>query len=128
MHWKVVCRSKKEGGLGVKDLEIMNTVLLSKWWWRLFADMNHLWGALINRIYYHRRKPLLVGLSFRSHSFWWCSVLATKDVFKCGVSFSIGDGQKVNFWTDIWSGQASLRIVYLHIFDRVTCKNQVKEC
>ncbi|GKU94304.1 hypothetical protein SLEP1_g7819 [Rubroshorea leprosula] len=33
--WENVCRSKLEGGLGVKDLRKFNLVLLGKWWSRL---------------------------------------------------------------------------------------------
>ncbi len=31
VQWKQVCRSRKEGGLGVLDLGVMNTALLTKW-------------------------------------------------------------------------------------------------
>lgn len=106
----------------------MNAALLIKWWWRFFADRNHLWGVLINDLYYLRRKPLAEELSFRLYSFQWRSVLATK-IFKCGISFSIGDGQKVSFWTDIWCDKASLRTIFSCIFDRITGKNlNAKEC
>ena len=37
VRWKVVCLSKKKGGLGIKCLSILNKVLLSKWNWR-FAN------------------------------------------------------------------------------------------
>jgi hypothetical protein len=35
VKWKVVCKDKKKGGLGVRDLDLMNVSLLSKWRWRL---------------------------------------------------------------------------------------------
>jgi hypothetical protein len=35
IKWKVVCKDKKKGGLGVRDLEVMNTSLLLKWRWTL---------------------------------------------------------------------------------------------
>lgn len=31
VNWDVVCRSKKRGGLGVKNVEKFNMTLLSKW-------------------------------------------------------------------------------------------------
>jgi hypothetical protein len=31
VKWKVVCREKKKGGLGVRNLEVVNTSLLLKW-------------------------------------------------------------------------------------------------
>jgi hypothetical protein len=30
-----ICRAKKNGGLGIKDLRKLNISLLVKWWWAL---------------------------------------------------------------------------------------------
>ncbi|XP_058746459.1 uncharacterized protein LOC131619374 [Vicia villosa] len=44
--WDTVCKSREEGGLGVKNVEIMNVALISKWKWRILTDKeavcNHL--------------------------------------------------------------------------------------
>ncbi|GAU29855.1 hypothetical protein TSUD_379450 [Trifolium subterraneum] len=39
VNWLDICRPKKEGGLGVKDLRIMNISLLTKWKWRLLSEV-----------------------------------------------------------------------------------------
>jgi hypothetical protein len=31
VSWKIICRSKDQGGLGVLDLDILNKFLLTKW-------------------------------------------------------------------------------------------------
>jgi hypothetical protein len=31
VSWASVCKPKKEGGLGIKDLRLMNSILLTKW-------------------------------------------------------------------------------------------------
>ncbi|WMV44670.1 hypothetical protein MTR67_038055 [Solanum verrucosum] len=38
VKWEVVITSKKEGGLGIKNLKAQNKSLLLKWLWRLAAD------------------------------------------------------------------------------------------
>lgn len=38
---------KKEGGLGVKNLEVFNISLLAKWKWRCIHDHNALWRDLL---------------------------------------------------------------------------------
>ncbi len=54
---------------------------------------------------------------------------ASLAIFKCGVTYSLGDGQKVGWWTDIWMDQAPLRTLYPHIYDSVRNKNyRVKDC
>ncbi len=52
VRWKTVCRNRKEGGLGVKDLESMNLALLAKWWWRYLSNKGLFWVQLINSLYY----------------------------------------------------------------------------
>jgi hypothetical protein len=37
VKWKVVCKEKKKGGLGVRDLEVVNISILLKWRWRLVS-------------------------------------------------------------------------------------------
>jgi hypothetical protein len=32
VRWELVCKAKKKGGLGLKDLKRMNLSLLCKWW------------------------------------------------------------------------------------------------
>lgn len=129
VQWKIVCRSKNEGGLGIKDLETMIIALMAKWWWRFFIERNHRWGVFLNALYYHRRKPLLEGRSFKPYSFWWRCVITTREIVKCGISFSIGDGKRVDFWNDIWCDHLSLHSSHSGIFDRVSSKNlRVQDC
>jgi hypothetical protein len=35
VKWIKVCKSKRKGGLGIKDIRKMNLSLLCKWWWKL---------------------------------------------------------------------------------------------
>lgn len=38
--WDKICLSKKGSGLGVKNIELFNISLLSKWKWRCLSDEN----------------------------------------------------------------------------------------
>jgi len=38
VKWDIINKSKKYGGLGIKNIQIMNISLLSKWWWKLERD------------------------------------------------------------------------------------------
>jgi hypothetical protein len=35
LRWTKICKSKKNGGLGIKDIRKMNLSLICKWWWKL---------------------------------------------------------------------------------------------
>jgi hypothetical protein len=48
VKWRVVCQEKKKGGLGVRDLNVVNLSLLLKWKWRLLQnDDTALWKDVI---------------------------------------------------------------------------------
>lgn len=35
VNWKTCCMPKKQGGLGILNLELLNKTLLAKWFWKL---------------------------------------------------------------------------------------------
>lgn len=47
VKWSEVCKSKEEGGLGVKDLALFNKALLGKWLWRLRNEPKSLWCRVV---------------------------------------------------------------------------------
>ena len=56
VRWSRVCRSKKKGGLGVKDLHRQNVGLLCKWWWKLETQIG-LWQTIVSAKYL-KNKPV----------------------------------------------------------------------
>ena len=47
--WVIVCLDKKKGGLGVRNLSILNRALLCKWSWRYAVERESLWKLVISR-------------------------------------------------------------------------------
>ena len=45
--WSMVCANKMNGGLGVRDLSILNRALLCKWIWHFANEKNALWRNVI---------------------------------------------------------------------------------
>jgi hypothetical protein len=50
VRWEKVCKSKKKGGLGIKNLRNMNISLLCKWWW-LLESGEGLWQDIVRKKY-----------------------------------------------------------------------------
>ena len=48
VSWKIVCKSKDQGGLGLLHLDLMNIALRAKWWIR-FKDPNvqGIWKSIL---------------------------------------------------------------------------------
>ncbi|KAG5616819.1 hypothetical protein H5410_016643 [Solanum commersonii] len=47
VKWEVVTNSKKEGGMGIKNLKVQNQSLLLKWLWRFVSGEQGLWKDVI---------------------------------------------------------------------------------
>jgi len=38
VKWTTLCKPKRKGGLGIKNIKLFNEALLAKWKWRLGID------------------------------------------------------------------------------------------
>lgn len=47
VDWNLVCQPKKNGGLGIRPIKLMNKVLLGEWLWRLGEENNSLWRQIV---------------------------------------------------------------------------------
>ena len=48
--WNIICQPRDQGGLGIKDLDIQNQCLLSKWLFKLINE-DGVWQNLLKRKY-----------------------------------------------------------------------------
>ena len=51
VRWNLVCLEKRKGGLGVRNLTLMNIALLSKWNWRFANERGAFWKQVISHKY-----------------------------------------------------------------------------
>ena len=63
--WKDICKPKSMGGLGFKNLPLMNKASLAKLEWRLLQEPNSLWVRVLTAKY---GSILLVHMA--EHSLW----------------------------------------------------------
>ncbi|RVX15105.1 putative ribonuclease H protein [Vitis vinifera] len=89
VSWKIICAAKKDGGMGIHSLSILNKALLGKWLWRFANENDPLWKQIISRKY-----------SFQEGG--WCSK---------------GDGTRVKFWKDLWCENQSLEDAFPNLFN-----------
>jgi hypothetical protein len=61
VKWDQICSPKDKGGLGVKNLELFNMALLSKWKCRFLCDDDAMWAALLRFRYGHLPTQVLGG-------------------------------------------------------------------
>jgi hypothetical protein len=47
VKWVDVCRPKECGGLGIRNLRLVNIALLTKWRWRLLTSNDLVWKSVL---------------------------------------------------------------------------------
>jgi hypothetical protein len=104
MHWLAwwkLCYPKNEGGMGFRDFHSFNLAMLAKQVWRLLNEPNSLCAQVLRSKYYPNGDILKAGPKSGS-SFTWQSILAGMTTFKRGYIWRVGDGEKINIYTDPW--------------------------
>ncbi|XP_048630790.1 uncharacterized protein LOC125604440 [Brassica napus] len=99
--WDKITASKKEGGLGIRDMMAFNKALLAKQVWRLITQPS----SLLARVYkakYYRKTNILDSRSYQTSSFAWRSLVQTFPLITRGLKWIIGDGQRTRVWFDNW--------------------------
>jgi hypothetical protein len=112
--WNILCQPKDQGGLGILDLDVQNTVLLSKWLYKLLTT-DGMWQQLIRNKYLNS-KPLSQAFWKPGDSHFWAGLMKVKQYFLRFGSFTIKNGSQIRFWEDIWLGTTPLRDQYPCLF------------
>jgi hypothetical protein len=93
--------SKKNGGLGFRDLHLFNISMLARQAWRLLTNPNSLCGRVLKAKYFPNSS--ILGCQAKgSISYSWRSILQGVDLLKKGLIWRVGDGGQINIWVDPW--------------------------
>lgn len=107
--------------MGIKNLDIQNTCLLSKWLFKLFNE-DGVWQNLLRKRYL-TNKTLSQISKKPGDSQFWSGLMKVKDQFLIGGSFSIQSGTQIRFWEDTWLGDKPLCKRYPALYSIVKKKN-----
>ncbi|GAU25690.1 hypothetical protein TSUD_266170 [Trifolium subterraneum] len=134
VKWSVVCKAKKKGGLGVRDVRLVNLSLLAKWRWRLLLPGRSLWKDVLAAKYGNHILHKVDWSEFRIPSFasnWWkdiCTldkVVESKNWLVESVVRKVGNGNSTFFWSTTWVGEAPLLEVFPRLFSLSNHKNNM---
>lgn len=73
MNWTKVCTSKDKGGIGIKNIKVLNISLLLKRNRRIIHDKEAVWYGLLKHQYSHAGLELMNGggrIGCRKDSIW----------------------------------------------------------
>jgi hypothetical protein len=78
-RWNILCQPKDQGGLRIKNLDLQNKCLLSKWLFKLVNE-DGIWQSMLRNKYLKRHT--LSKVSFRpGDSHFWSGIMKVKDLF-----------------------------------------------
>ncbi|RVX09127.1 putative ribonuclease H protein [Vitis vinifera] len=103
VRWNLVCLEKRKGGLGVRNLSLMNNALLCKWNWRFANERDALWRSVISLKYGVEEGGCCTrDVMGRNGVGLWKAIRKRWGLFDGRVAFHLGNGQRVKFWKDKW--------------------------
>ena len=108
VKWSTVCANKRNVGLGVLDLSILNRALLCKWIWCFANEKNALWRNVICwKFGQDQGGWVSCALRGASRISIWKEIRKEGDTVFPHV-FSLGNGGRLRFWKDVWCGEEAL--------------------
>ncbi|KAL2929855.1 hypothetical protein RDABS01_035265 [Bienertia sinuspersici] len=114
--WEKVCNSKTEGGLGIKDIALWNTIAVAKFVWQIAEKKDSLWVKWVHSVYIKEKnlweyKPSVLA------SWVWRSI--------CTIKRRLTSMDTADWWPP--SGQGfKIGKIYHKIKSRGNKENRVK--
>ncbi|WVZ49290.1 hypothetical protein U9M48_000659 [Paspalum notatum var. saurae] len=119
--WDILCLPKDQGGMGIRNLEVHNVCLLSKWLFKLINEEG-IWQTILKRKYL--RGKTIGEVQWKSgDSHFWSGLMKVKGRFLQLSSFILHDGSQIRFWEDRWFGHLPLKIQYPSLYNIARKKN-----
>jgi hypothetical protein len=100
--WGKVTTPKDKGGLGLKNLRIMNEALLIKHLHKFYNKEDVPWVQLIWHTHYLDGQ--IPHATIEKGSSWFRDIMKFCDHFRRIASANIGPGDTVLLWGDVWNG------------------------
>jgi exonuclease III len=104
VSWETICKTKDQGGLGIRDPSSLNQVLSAKIWWRWLKNPTDLWAKLWRKKYAPNtaENNLIRWNGDAKGSLIWNAAKQNRQLVMQHSFWEIGNGQTALFWQDSW--------------------------
>lgn len=113
----LVCKPKKDRGLGIRPVRLLNQALLGKWLRRVGSNAEGLWRQLIVAKYSINREGWDIQNGAYKYLAIWRGICSVKEKFMQNTKFRLGSCTKLFFWLDTWVGENPLKLKYPELFN-----------
>ncbi|KAF7842619.1 BRASSINOSTEROID INSENSITIVE 1-associated receptor kinase 1 [Senna tora] len=101
ISWHRICQPKKQGGLGIRRFEPLNTALLGKQYWRMLSNPN----LLISQVF---RAKYGDSQDFRKFNIpnhaspLWKKIAKASTFIKNNLAWRVGNGANIRLTDELW--------------------------
>lgn len=104
VSWEIVTKSKREGGLGIKNLAIWNKACCLKLIWLLFFQAGSVWVAwFVEEVLDGSLNNLWITFPHRRFSWQVNKLLKLSTSIYSWIKLRVQNGASCRFWSDNWS-------------------------
>lgn len=109
--------NKDNGGLGVKDLKMLNASLLMKWMWQFGYEKLALWRIIVAEKYGEDSFGWLTKPTKKAYGCSvWKPICKNVEFFSFNCKMQVGDGSLTSFWGDRWLTDTPLKDLYPDVY------------
>ena len=102
-------KSKEKGGLGIRNLNLLNRALLGKWVLWFATEERIAWCSLISIKYRTVNGGWFTRLPKGNYGVaLWKAIALEALKMKQGCVFEVGGSRKIRLWEDFWCGNSPL--------------------
>eukprot|EP00253_Pinus_taeda_P030826 PITA_30826 len=115
VSWTNLIKRKDDGGLGLRDLEILNKVLGAKLWWRWLQGGIDVWKKIWD-YKYNMPEQIEEKLKIQNPpqgSSIWNLASQNRELIKQYAFWEIRGGEKAAFWEDGWQQKRKLNEIQI---------------
>ncbi|KAF7812131.1 ribonuclease H [Senna tora] len=102
VSWQHMCRSKQNGGLGLRHIKEQNKAFMVKLGWGLMEKKDTLWARVLRAKYKSGNDMVPAILKPQNSSRLWKGIANSWKHVEEGTIWRVGDGRRVRFWADPW--------------------------
>ncbi|GAU47963.1 hypothetical protein TSUD_280220 [Trifolium subterraneum] len=110
IKWQKICKPKRNGGMGFRELRAFNEALLEIQGWRIINHPSSLVAQVLKAKYFPKEQ-FLQAKPKQQMSYTWRSILKASWIIKKGCYWTIGSGEDVDIWQDNWIHQKGYQAI-----------------
>ncbi|KAL0295089.1 UNVERIFIED_CONTAM: hypothetical protein Scaly_3110100 [Sesamum calycinum] len=111
--WEQVCKPTSHGGLGIRNIQMMNNALMGKYLWQVLTKkQDSIWVSWILK--YKLKDGTLWAANDKAGSWTWKKLLKLRPHIIKGIQYRVGTGTDFKLWLDPWHPDGALLHRYPH--------------